>query len=168
MYYPVHIDLTDQNITIIGGGIIALRKCQFFIENKIPITVIAKTFNKAFLATTAPMTLIEDAYKPAYIKESHLVIVATNDPQLNAEIGHDCREKKKWVNVASDAKLSNFIIPGVIQRGDLLISVSTSGKNPRISKEIKETLSEQFGEEYEMIVATTPRNKVKKDDRSWK
>jgi len=162
MYVPIHLDVRDMNIAVIGGGEIAWRKCQFFIVNKIPVTVVAKTFISDFKEPSSEkITLIEAAYKVDDIKDSHLVIAATNDAVLNDEIGAYCKAEGKLVNVASSALASNFIMPGIVQRSDLLLSVSTSGKNPSLAKSIKQELQEQYGPEYEKIVQESIRVKGK-------
>jgi precorrin-2 dehydrogenase/sirohydrochlorin ferrochelatase len=162
MYYPIHLQLADMKITIIGGGKIALRKCQFFRENEKPVTVVAKAFIPEFKEFQGPgLELIQDEYCHRYIDDSFLVIAVTDDTKLNGEIGAYCRARQKLVNVASDASLSNFIIPGVVQRGELLMSVSTSGRNPSLAKEIKEQLHQQYGPEYAEMVANLPRIKKK-------
>jgi len=160
MYYPIHLDLTDINITIIGGGKIAFRKCQFFLEKKKPVTLVAKDFIPEFKGVQKKgLNLIQDEYCQSYIEGSFLVIAATDDVMLNEEIGRYCKSKGKLVNVASDASLSNFIIPGIISRGDLLLSVSTSGKNPSLTKEIKQQLQQRYGDNYSEVIKNLPRIK---------
>jgi len=160
MYYPIHLDLTDINITIIGGGKIAFRKCQFFLEKKKPVTLVAKDFIPEFKGVQKKgLNLIQDEYCQSYIEGSFLVIAATDDVMLNEEIGRYCKSKGKLVNVASDASLSNFIIPSIISRGDLLLSVSTSGKNPSLTKEIKQQLQQRYGDNYSEVIKNLPRIK---------
>ncbi|MCL1989621.1 MAG: bifunctional precorrin-2 dehydrogenase/sirohydrochlorin ferrochelatase [Defluviitaleaceae bacterium] len=144
MYYPIHLDLSQFKVTLIGGGKIAFRKCQFFIELGKPVTVVAKTFIPEFMACGNKVTLIQAAYEPRHIADSQLIIAATDDRRLNEEIGDYCRSQKKLVNVASDKQQSNFIIPSQIKSGDLLFSVSTSGKHPRLTKKIKGELKKLY------------------------
>ena len=160
MYYPVHLDLKDINITIIGGGRIAFRKYQFFLQNEKPVTVVAKEFIPEFRGIqNQGLTLVQDEYRHSHIDDSFLVIAATNDAELNEKIGAYCKLKGKLVNVASNASLSNFIIPGIVQRGDLLLSVSTSGKNPSLTKKIKQELHQQYGSEYAEMIESLSRSK---------
>ena len=51
------------------------------------------------------------------------------------------------------AALSSFILPSVLQRGDLMIAVSTSGKSPAFAKKIRKDLEAQFGDEYADFLA---------------
>ncbi len=52
------------------------------------------------------------------------------------------------MNVVDSPEMCNFIAPSVIERGDLLIGISTCGKSPALSKKIREDLEERYGIEY--------------------
>jgi precorrin-2 dehydrogenase/sirohydrochlorin ferrochelatase len=66
------------------------------------------------------------------------------------------------VNVVDQPADSDFIVPSVIRRGDLLIAVSTSGKSPALAKRIRERLGRQFGNEYRdfLIMMGRLRNEI--------
>jgi len=40
----------------------------------------------------------------------------------------------------------------VVRRGDLVITVSTSGKSPALAKKLRKALQSQFGEEYAVLL----------------
>ncbi|MBU0548372.1 MAG: hypothetical protein KJ710_08305 [Candidatus Omnitrophica bacterium] len=46
------------------------------------------------------------------------------------------------------AKESNFILPSVLRRGNLTISVSTDGLSPALAKKIRRDIQQRFGAEY--------------------
>jgi precorrin-2 dehydrogenase/sirohydrochlorin ferrochelatase len=49
-------------------------------------------------------------------------------------------------------KRCNFIVPSVVDRNDLVITVSTSGKSPALAKRIREKLEAGYGEEYSIFL----------------
>ena len=152
MYYPIHVDISNIGITIVGGGRIAFRKCRLFLELGKTVTVVSKEFCAGFEAVSEKLRLIHDCYKEEYITDSSLVIAATNDREVNARIAADCARLQKQVNVADNTGLSSFIMPAYIKRGDLLISVSTGGKSPALSGKIRRELEERYGKAYEEYV----------------
>jgi precorrin-2 dehydrogenase/sirohydrochlorin ferrochelatase len=81
-----------------------------------------------------------------------LVIAATDSLEVNAGIGRLCRKRHMLVNVAAPPDESTFIVPSVVERGELLIAVSTSGVSPALSKKIRRELEEQYGPEYEVFL----------------
>jgi precorrin-2 dehydrogenase/sirohydrochlorin ferrochelatase len=56
------------------------------------------------------------------------------------------------VNVASPPDESCFLVPSTVERGDLVIAVSTGGASPAISRKIREELEERYGPEYEVLL----------------
>lgn len=58
------------------------------------------------------------------------------------------RKMRILVNAEDMRASCDFNIPGIVRRGDLLLSVSTGGTSPGLVKRIREQLSEEFGEEW--------------------
>lgn len=152
MQYPIILNLERLSVVIIGGGSIAFRKCKYFLEINKYVTVIAKEVIPQFINSKNYINLILDSYKEEYIRQANLVIIATDDKKLNREIALTSLKQGKLVNVADDKNLSNFHIPAAVKRGDLLLTVSTSGKSPALAKQIKEELSIIYDETYETYV----------------
>ena len=143
MLYPINLEIKDMKITIIGGGDVAYRKCKNFLEFGKSVRVISPEFIDSF-------ELIKN--NEEYIKDSFIVVAATNNKEINKNIGIYCRSCGKLVNVVDDIKLSNYTVPSYVKRGDLLISISTGGKSPSLSSEIKKELEEKYDDSYEEYI----------------
>jgi precorrin-2 dehydrogenase / sirohydrochlorin ferrochelatase len=63
------------------------------------------------------------------------------------------RRKGLLVNAVDQPSDCNFIVPSILRRGDLVVSVSTSGKSPAFARKIREDLEEHFGDEFESFLA---------------
>jgi precorrin-2 dehydrogenase/sirohydrochlorin ferrochelatase len=77
-----------------------------------------------------------------------LVIGATNDERLNRQISEDAERLNTLCNIADRPEVCNFILPSIVQRDDLVITISTSGRSPALAKNLRKVLENQFGEEY--------------------
>ncbi|AWH79076.1 precorrin-2 dehydrogenase/sirohydrochlorin ferrochelatase family protein [Clostridioides difficile] len=149
MLYPINLKLDELDVVIIGGGEIAYRKCKNFLEFNKNVTIVSKQILNKFYDLKGNIKIIKDDYKEIYIKDASVIIAATNNRELNMEIGLYCRAKNKLVNVVDNIEISNFTVPSYIKRGDLLISVSTGGKSPSLSSKIKKEIEEIYTEDYE-------------------
>lgn len=152
MLYPINLNLDEIEVTVIGGGEIAYRKCKNFITFGIKIKVISINFIDKFKNIESKIEMIHDTYNEEYIKSSFIVVAATNNREINKKIGVYCRENGKLVNVVDDINLSNYTVPAYIKRGDLIISISTGGKSPSLSRKIKDELKEKYDESYEEYI----------------
>ena len=149
MNYPIMIDLKGKEITVIGGGKIAYRKVNNFLKFGYEVTVVSREFIEDFKKIENKIKLIKDEYSEKYIKDSFIVVAATNNKKVNESIGMFCRTNNKLVNVIDNQKLSNFIVPSCVKRGDLVISISTGGKSPSLASKIRKDLEMQYDDSYE-------------------
>ncbi|PBI24999.1 siroheme synthase [Clostridioides difficile] len=149
MLYPINLKLDELDVVIIGGGEVAYRKCKNFLEFNKNVTIVSKQILNKFYDLKGNLKIIKDDYKEIYIKDASVIIAATNNRELNMEIGLYCKAKNKLVNVVDNIEISNFTVPSYIKRGDLLISVSTGGKSPSLSSKIKKEIEERYTEDYE-------------------
>ncbi|MFH1097576.1 MAG: bifunctional precorrin-2 dehydrogenase/sirohydrochlorin ferrochelatase, partial [Candidatus Desantisbacteria bacterium] len=149
-YYPICLDVKDKRCVIVGGGEVAARKIVFLLNCGANITVISPQINRevnAFVQEKKIEWLICE-YQEMDILGAFLVIVATNDSELNKQISCEARDKGMLVNMVDSAEDSTFILPAVLNRGSLSIAVSTEGKSPALAKKIRDDLTGMFGKEY--------------------
>lgn len=149
-YYPVCLDVRDRDCLVVGGGAVAARKVRTLVDCGARVTVVSPCFadNLRELADPASVRLIERPYKAADIAGRFLVIGATDDAALNRRISADAERENILCNIADVPDACSFILPSVIDRGDLIVAVSTSGKSPAFARRLRKSLENYFGEEY--------------------
>ena len=155
MYYPAMLNLKNKKCVVVGGGLVALRKCMTLLECEASIKVVSLTFRKEFSEFSSErILLIRDNFRTRYIEGCFLVIAATEEIEVNQEIYSYCEGNRILVNVADEPELCSFIVPAYIRRGDLTISVSTGGRSPALARKIKEDLAKNYPAEYAQYVET--------------
>ena len=60
----------------------------------------------------------------------------------------DAQSAGVLLNVVDRPGLCDFIVPAVMEQGDLVIATSTGGASPALAKRIRRDLQESFGPEY--------------------
>jgi precorrin-2 dehydrogenase/sirohydrochlorin ferrochelatase len=58
------------------------------------------------------------------------------------------RRQGVFVNVEDVLALCDFHVPAIVRRGDLMLTASTGGQVPGLSRALRESLSSQFGPEW--------------------
>lgn len=153
-FYPVYLDLRERPCVVIGGGPVAERKTLSLLEAGGDVTVVSPSLT-AKLRELAGSGKIRHARKDFEEKDLagvFLVVAATDSPEVNSLAGGLCRKKHVLVNVVAPPEASTFLVPSVVDRGDLLIAVSTSGTSPALSKKIRQELEAKYGTEYELFL----------------
>ncbi len=92
--------------------------------------------------------IVRREFRPDDLHDRFLVISATNDRSVNEAVAEAARRRSMLVNVVDVPDLCNFFVNAQVCRGDLMISVSTSGASPALAKRIREELEQHYGEEY--------------------
>jgi len=149
-YYPVHLDIKNRNCLVVGGGAVGTRKVNTLLACGARVTVVSPdpTQQLKKMAAEGSITLRERAYRTVDLKDMFLVIGATDDEMLNRQISEEAEQIGILCNIADRPEACNFILPSVVQRGDLVITISTSGQSPALAKRLRRKLEAQFGEEY--------------------
>jgi precorrin-2 dehydrogenase/sirohydrochlorin ferrochelatase len=104
------------------------------------------------LAQADSISLKNRAYRTTDLESIFLVIGATDDETLNQQISRDADSRNILCNIADRPQVCNFILPSIVHRGDLVITISTSGKSPALAKHLRKNLEDQFGEEYDQFL----------------
>ena len=141
-YYPVFLDIAGKPVIVIGGGKIAYQKMENLLKAGAVVTVVSPELNEemASLLAAGRFRHIEREYEPGDLEGYTIAFVATDDRSANATVTREGRERRVWVNAVDDPPNCDFIMPGVVQRGDLVISISTSGTSPAMARKMREEL----------------------------
>ncbi|MGQ9768359.1 MAG: uroporphyrinogen-III C-methyltransferase, partial [Anaerolineae bacterium] len=82
-----------------------------------------------------------------------LVIAATDDPVVNHAVSVEAERHGCLVNVVDAPQHSNFIVPAVVRRGEVTVTVSTGGASPALARRLRERLAQIIGPEYGDLAA---------------
>ncbi|MFH1073766.1 MAG: bifunctional precorrin-2 dehydrogenase/sirohydrochlorin ferrochelatase [Candidatus Firestonebacteria bacterium] len=149
-YYPVNLDIRNKKCLVVGGGDVGTRKIMTLLECGAFVTVVSHEVGEKLLslAESGTIALKKRAYDGSDLEGMFLVICATDNEQLNLQVGRDAEKMDKLCNVVDRPDACNFILPALVKRGDLVIAVSTSGKSPAYAKKIRKDLEKQYGVEH--------------------
>ena len=149
-YYPVCLNINGRNCLVVGGGSVGTRKVETLLRCGARVTVISQSFTPVLraLSESNQVTLREKAYDASDLTSMFLVFGATDNRILNDAIRRDAERLNALFNSADDPESSCFVLPAVVERGDLTIAVSTAGNSPAFARKIKKDLDGQFGPEY--------------------
>lgn len=146
--YPVTLKLAGKFCTVVGGGSVAVRKVKSLLEQGAEVTVISPALDEELIAIQEQFVWRNSMYSDGMLKGSFLVIAATDSRDVNHAVYEWCEEHQVLVNVVDSLQESSFTVNAMVQRGDFMLAVSTSGISPAVSKKVREDLELQYGPEY--------------------
>lgn len=150
--YPLClVGLENRRAMVIGGGKVAARKAGTLLEAGAPVTAISPEFCPEFqsLGESQPaLEMIRRPYQAGDLAGVFIVVAATGDPLVNRAVWSEALQRGCLVNVVDDPEHSNFIVPAVVQRGEVKIAVTTGGASPALARRLRERLEGLIGPEY--------------------
>jgi siroheme synthase-like protein len=154
-YYPVFLDLKGRRCLVVGGGSVAERKTRMLLEHNALVTVISPALNQGLqqLAEQGAIQVVPRNFKSNDLRGAFLAIAATDDPITNAAVSDKGRKQRILINVVDDPKVSDFIVPSIVRRGDITIAISTAGKSPALARKIRTELDAILPAQYARLLS---------------
>ncbi|WP_373497836.1 bifunctional precorrin-2 dehydrogenase/sirohydrochlorin ferrochelatase [Desulfococcus sp.] len=169
--YPINLNVQDRLCVVVGGGAVGARKALLLVRCGARVTVVSPEVTDALRPdidsgavcwrargycsvdlAPGPFASLQEGGAPEETASVSgavfLVIAATDNPAVNARVGADARRRGVLCNIADRPEACDFTLPAVVSRGDLTITVSTSGRSPALARKLRKELETLLGEEY--------------------
>jgi uroporphyrin-III C-methyltransferase / precorrin-2 dehydrogenase / sirohydrochlorin ferrochelatase len=113
-HLPLFFDLAGRRVVVVGVGAMAHRRAE--------------------LARSAGAAVFQlEAVSAADLKGAAAVFVATGDLDRDSDARRAAKQAGVPVNVADRPALSDFILPAIIDRDEVVVAVSTGGASPSLA-----------------------------------
>ncbi len=161
-YFPIFLDLRDQPVLVVGGGVIAARRCAAITEAGGRARVVAEALSQAF-EDCRDFEHLARAFAPDDLDGARLVFAVTDDEALNERVSALARERGIPVNVADQLSICSFIMPSIVNRSPVVVAVSSGGEAPILSRLLRAQLETRIPGRLGQLAAFTGgwRNRIK-------
>jgi siroheme synthase-like protein len=126
--YPIGLKIGGKRCLVVGVGPTASRKAGELIDCGAVVEVVDRDFD------------------PSDLDGMHLVVVASDDPQVQDGVARSAAAREIPCNVVDVNHLCTFYAPAVLRRGAMTISVATDGKFPLLAVAIRDRLAAEMDE----------------------
>lgn len=140
--FPIFADLSGRRVLVVGGGSIALRKTNALLEAGARVIVGAPRHLPELreMERDHRIEVRVGEFEPSWVDGMWLVVAATSDRAVNAQVADAANAQRIWCNVVDDPALSSFQVPSVVNRSPVVIAVSSSGTAPVLARRIRARL----------------------------
>jgi precorrin-2 dehydrogenase/sirohydrochlorin ferrochelatase len=95
-----------------------------------------------------PISVERRPFRRSDVVGRFLVVAATSDRSVNADVSTAASERSTLCNVADDPELCSFILPAIVRRGPIVVGVSTGGASPALAQRIRSDVAALIGPEH--------------------
>ena len=125
--YPVNLLVAGRPVLVVGGGAVALEKVRGLLAAEAVVTVVAPEVLDELAALAVRVE--RRPYVRGEVASYRLAVAATDDPER-----------------------CSYTLPARLDRGRLLVTVSTSGRSPAVTSWLRDQLAEVIGPEHEILL----------------
>jgi siroheme synthase-like protein len=148
--YPVNLLVAGRRVLVVGGGAVAAEKARGLLAAGAVVHVVATEVTAEVRALD--LTWEERPYAPGDVTGFRLAVACTDDPDANQAVFDDGEAAGVWVNAADDPARCSYTLPARLERGRLLVTVSTAGHSPALASWLRDQLADQLGPEYDALL----------------
>ena len=152
MFFPLFVNVENKEVLIIGGGKIGGRKAQTLREYGGNVTVYSEKVTEEAILADENIKVVnrnvshDEGEIKELVKKYFLVVVATDDTELNDRISHVCMCENILVNNVSSKTEMNAMFTAVVKNNEFQIGIGSYGKSCRRSKALKGKVQELIDE----------------------
>lgn len=158
-FLPLFHNLKGRNVLLVGGGEVALRKGRLLADAGAALQVVAPEVDPQLseLAQRSQGSVQVRGYQAADLQGICLVIAATDDEPLNAQISRQAQALGVPVNVVDAPKLCSVIFPAIVDRSPLIVAITSGGDAPVLARLIRAKIETWIPASYGQLAGLSKR-----------
>lgn len=158
-FLPLFHILRGRRALLVGGGDVALRKARLLSDAGAVLRVVAPEVHSELreLIEEGAGELLLRPYARGDLQDCVLVIAATDDEPLNAQVSRDANERGVPVNVVDAPALCSVIFPAIVDRSPLVVAVSSGGDAPVLARLLRAKLETWIPATYGQLAGLASR-----------
>lgn len=139
--FPLFVNLDKLPVLVVGGGEIAERKINLIIKANAKVEVLARKFspNVENLINKNKLKKIKGSLDISALDRNYsLIIAATDNKQINKKLFNFANKNNILINVVDQPDLCTCTFGSIVERGDLVVAISTGGNAPVFARNLRE------------------------------
>ncbi|MEM9749726.1 MAG: siroheme synthase CysG [Pseudomonadota bacterium] len=136
-YFPTFMQLRERRVLVAGGGETALRKGRLLAKAGADLVFVAPAMDADLIAAFPSAAFIKRGFEPDDLSGARLVFAANDDEELDRSIVEAARAAGVPANAVDQPDLCDFITPSIVDRGDVVVAISTAGSAPVLGRSLR-------------------------------
>ena len=137
--FPLFLKLQERPVLLAGNGDAAAAKLRLLAAAGARVRVFAEAPSAALRAAILELRVSWNAAPVTAedLRHVELVIGAYGDETADVALSELARSVGKLVNIVDRPDLSDFTMPAIVDRGEIVVAVSTHGASPVLAQRVR-------------------------------
>lgn len=155
-FLPIFLNLKGKKCLVAGGGKVAVRKASVLLQAGATVRIVAPQLDESFKLPPGSEHIAE-CFQASHLDGMALVIAATDNAAVNAQVSREAGQRNIPVNVVDNPDLCTFIMPAILERSPMLVAFSTGGASPVLSRLMRGKLESMIPQAYGRLAVFAER-----------
>ncbi len=144
--FPIFVSFEGKSPLVVGGGELAAMKTRLLLKRAPSVDVAASDVvaELAALAEAGLVSLLPALPGIDQLRGRPLVISATEDDKEDTRVSAIARALGVPVNVPDRPELCSFVLPAIVDRGEVTVAIGTSGASPVLAQRLRAWLEQEL------------------------
>jgi uroporphyrin-III C-methyltransferase/precorrin-2 dehydrogenase/sirohydrochlorin ferrochelatase len=144
--FPIFVSVDRKPPLVTGGGELAAIKARLLLKRAVTVDVAADRLGPelAELERAGRVALIAAQPGVDQVRGRPLVIAATGDDAEDARVAAIARALGVPVNVPDKPALCSFVMPAIVDRGEVTVAIGTEGTSPVLAQRLRAWLEREL------------------------
>ncbi len=148
-FLPIGIEVSGRPCVVVGGGSVGTRKVRTLLRAGAAVTVVSPsvTAELADEIDGGRVRWLRETMRSEHLEGAYLVVMATDDPVINAAGAQIAGDLRALACDASSARDSKVIFGALLERDDLTIATFSDGRDPGRARRARDRISRLLSED---------------------
>lgn len=137
--FPLFLKLQDRPVLVAGNGAAATAKLRLLHAAGARVHLFANAPSEEMNAAIRDLAILwtEVPVAPGDFAGVDLVIGAHENDEADRALSDAARAAGKLVNIVDRPELSDFTMPAIVDRGEVVVAISTHGASPVLAQRVR-------------------------------
>ena len=145
--FPVMLRGEAVHALVVGGGAVAARKALAVLEAGAAVRVVDPRVDERLRVPHDRLAIVERPFQACDLAAATLVVAATDDAAVNADVARLAQARGLLVNVADDPDAGTFTTAAVHRAGRLVVAVGAGGV-PTAAARVRDAIAGRLDARY--------------------
>ena len=144
--FPIFVSFEGKSPLVVGGGELAAMKVRLLLKRAPSVDVAASEVvaELTALVEQGVVSLVPALPGIDQLRGRPLVISATEDDKEDTRVSAIARALGVPVNVPDRPELCTFVLPAIVDRGEVTVAIGTSGAAPVLAQRLRAWLEQEL------------------------